>query len=46
MEVMIFFTPWPQDNANSLDPGIEYNASNTTQFLKGSMTQCKGRGTD
>ena len=30
LEVTIFFTPWPQDNANSLDPGIEYNASNTT----------------
>jgi hypothetical protein len=22
MEVMIFFTPWPQVNTNSLDPGV------------------------
>ena len=22
MEVMIFFTPWPHVNSNSLDPGV------------------------
>ena len=25
MEVMIFFTLWPEDNTNSLDPGVSYS---------------------